>query len=200
MLIKSFLGRITRTFYHLKWYAWCSLVKVFLIFKYNALRHGQRLGWCKRYYSYFPKLVSIILIVSTQTQKSFLDSLQMSFNRGDGATLHRHARQKDLRHQSQVTTRNNPTVKNALTYSISTIKYWNWAQESGGSPFLDIFVSWLKQGPEHPEPTPCLEQGSGLETSRGASSSALLPLCSYFRTPCTASLEESPAKLWEQRA
>lgn len=47
------------------------------------------------------------------------------------------------------------------------IKHWNRAQKTVGSPFLDIFITWLKQGPEHPEITPRLEQESGLETSRG---------------------------------
>lgn len=47
------------------------------------------------------------------------------------------------------------------------IKYWNRAHKAVGSPFLDIFLTWLKQGPERPDLTPCLEPESALETSRG---------------------------------
>lgn len=49
---------------------------------------------------------------------------------------------------------------------MSMIKYWNRAQEAVGSPFLDIFITWLKQGPDCPEQTACLEQESGVDTSR----------------------------------
>lgn len=42
------------------------------------------------------------------------------------------------------------------------------AHEAVGSPFLDIFLTWLKHGLERPDLTPSLEPESALETSRGS--------------------------------
>lgn len=70
------------------------------------------------------------------------------------------------------------------------IKHWHMAQEAVGSPFLDIFRTWLKQGPEHPKLSPCLEQECGPETCPSSSAHPRL-----FRKP----LHSSPAKLWQKR-
>lgn len=77
---------------------------------------------------------------------------------------------------------------------MSMIKYWNRAHEAVGSPFLDIFLTQLKQGPERPDLTPCLEPESAPETSRGSFQlSSPVNLQLFQEPPCT-NLQQSSDK------
>lgn len=70
------------------------------------------------------------------------------------------------------------------------VKYWNKAQEAVGSPFLDIFITWLKWGPEYPELTLSLQQESARETSKG-----FFQLCPLFQEHRCPNLQEN----WHKR-